>query len=127
MYFEEALTAELETIIDLFDKVFPANATQGINPPYLVYLSSEGVPDKAIKEGYLNIKEVSCELNIIHSDYPKMKELTRSVLAKIRSFQGREIGFDGPFIQNVAYEDPVEIYENEIDSYRCVLNITVKF
>lgn len=132
MYFEEALRAELNAIDDLTDKVFPLNATEGTKAPYLIYVSSEGVQDKSL-QGYLSNKEVDCEINILHESYAGMKDLTKSVLSKILTFQGRSIGGIGTlqkggiFIQNVTYEKPVEIYEQEVDLYRSVTEFKFRF
>jgi hypothetical protein len=129
MNFEEALRAELGTLTELSNKVFPLNADEGTKAPYVVYISSEGVQVKTL-QGYMGNKEVDCEINILHDSYANMKALTKEVLAKIISFQGRSIGDlfskDGPFIQNVTYSKPVEIYEKEVSLYRSVIDITVK-
>jgi hypothetical protein len=126
MTFEEALRAELSSITGLSNKVFPLHAKEGIKAPYVIYLSSEGVRDKSF-EGYLGTQEVECEINIIHSTYSNMKSLTKLVLNKIISFQGNYIGGYGPLIQNVSYEKPVELYENEVSLYRCLIDIKVRF
>jgi hypothetical protein len=126
MNFEEALTAELTMIDGLAHKVFPLNAKEGTVPPYIVYLSSEGVQDKSF-EGYLISKEVECEINILHSTYREMKGLTKLVLEKIISLQGRTIGEGGPSIQNLSYEKPIELYEKDIKQYRSVIDVKFKF
>jgi hypothetical protein len=126
MNFEEALTAELNAVEGLANKVFPLNAKEGTTPPYIIYLSSEGIMDKCF-EGYLISKEVECELNILHKKYIGMKNLTKMVLDKIISFQGRKIGEGGPLIQNLSYEKPVELYEKDIKQYRTVIEFKFKF
>lgn len=125
MDFEEALTAELEQIEGLMDKVFPLNAEEGTEAPYLIYVGSEGLEDKTL-DGYSDSKEIDCELNIMQYSYSGLKYLTKQVLSKVKSFQSRKIGDDGPFIQNISYNDSVEIYEKEVDLYRCVIEIKVK-
>lgn len=122
MNFEEALRVELSTICN---KVFPLNAPEGTKSPFIVYVSSEGIQDKSL-DGYLNSKEVECGINILHSNYPGMKDITRNVIEKLKTFQSRVIG-EGPFIQNVTYENVDEFFDHEIALYRCVLNIKVKF
>jgi hypothetical protein len=135
MNFEEALKGELisasqdlKEITDngVIDKVFPLNAPEGIKPPFIVYVSSEGIPDKTL-QGYLNSKQVVCEIHILHGSYSDIKSLTKLVLEKIRSFQDRIIGQDGPFIQNVTYDTPTEVYEKEVYLYRSSFDLTVKF
>lgn len=126
MSFEDALKAELSQTTKLKSKVFPLNARMGIVPPFLVFVSTEGVRDKTLK-GYLTTKEVSVELNILSTTYQEMKEITRLVLDKIISFQERTIGESGIFIQEVSYSSPTELYENELKSYRSLLEVTFKF
>jgi hypothetical protein len=126
MNFEEALTAELTMVEGLDNKVFPLNAKEGTIPPYIVYLSSEGIQDKSF-DGYLITKEVECEINILHSTYREMKDMTKLVLEKIISFQGRSIGETGPLIQNLSYEKPIELYEKDIKQYRSVIDLKLKF
>lgn len=126
MNFEEVLRAELSLIDSLTDKVFPLNATEGTEAPYIIYVSSEGLFDKSF-EGYLNSKEVNCEINILVSNYSNLKALSKLVIAKIISFQGRIIGQNGPLIKNVTYEISPEIYEKEVSLYRSVIDLKVKF
>jgi hypothetical protein len=126
MNFEEALVVELSTIPDLINKIFPLMAPEGTKPPFIVYVSSEGIPDKTL-QGYLSSKEVFCEIHVVHSNYGSVKNLSKQVLAKIQTFYGRAIGIDGPFIQNVTYDKPVEVYEKEVSLYRSSFDLTVKF
>lgn len=126
MNFEEALRVELTSIPLLQNKIFPLSAPEGTKAPYLVYVSSEGVNDKSLN-GYLDSKEVDCEINIICSRYSDLKTLTRETISKIISFQGRSIGNDGPVIQNVTYHKPVEDHERETNQHICVFDITVRF
>jgi len=125
MNFEQALTAELEQIEGLMDKVFPLNAEEGTKAPYLIYFGSEGLEDKTL-DGYLESKEVECELNIMQYSFLELKYLSKQVLDKVKSFQSRVIGEDGPFIQSISYQKPVVLYEKEVNLYRCVIEITVK-
>lgn len=135
MDFEDALTTELVSISGLTDKVFPLVAkgkkkTGNPTPivvPYLIYKSSEGLEEKSLTGYDLDIKRVDCEINIIHKSYDDMKILTRLVLAKVLSFQSRVIGTGGPYIQNVIYENPVELYEEKPDLNRCVINFEFHF
>jgi hypothetical protein len=122
MNFEEALRAELGTIEGLQNKVFPLNAPEGTKTPFMIYVSSEGIQDKTL-QGYLNSKEVDCEIYILADSYTELKRVIKEVLLKITSFPGRVIGDDGPYIQNVTYTPPVELYEQAIKLYRCAFDL----
>lgn len=127
MKFEEALEAELTVIAGLNDKVFPLNATKGTPVPYVVYVSSEGLPDKCF-DGHLNSREVGCEINILASSYRNLKSLSKLVMDKLISFQGRIIGTDGPTIDNITFDDDSpELYEDQVKFYRKIINITVSY
>lgn len=126
MSFESALREELSSISGLSGKVYPLAAPEGAKPPYTVVISSEGLPDKTL-EGYQDSKEVPIELDIIGADYAEMKALEIAIISKIQTFQGRAIGSAGPFIQEVSYDEPVELYEQLPKWYRCNLNGRVNF
>lgn len=127
--FEPALVQELKTITALENRIYPltapeATASGGV--PYLIYASSEGLRDKTLG-GHLNSKEVRAELNIIAKKYSDMKAITKQVIALLITFEGRQIGTDGPFIEELTYQMPVEMYESEPGLYRCIIELSVFF
>jgi hypothetical protein len=124
--FEPALVQELKTITALENRIYPltapeATASSGV--PYLIYASSEGLRDKTLG-GHLDSKEVRAELNIIAQKYSDMKAITKQVIALLITFEGRQIGTDGPFIEELTYQMPVEMYESQPDLYRCVVEFS---
>jgi hypothetical protein len=124
MYFEEALLVELKAL-DGFNKVSPGMVKQGTPAPYLFYLSSE-INDKSL-DGYLDSGEVFCEINIVTDKYSQLATLRQLVVNKLISFQGRSIGNSEIFIQNFTYEKPVELYEKEVNQFRCLIDCKFKF
>src|SRR5690606_3217360 len=113
MSFEPALVQELRSITALGGRVYPLFAPEAVKKngvPYLIYASSEGLRDKSLG-GYLDSKEVRGELNIIAERYADMKAITKQVVALLMGFEGRRIGTDGPYIEEVTYQMPVELYE----------------
>jgi hypothetical protein len=123
MEFEPAIVLELEAIEGLSSKVFPLVATEGVAAPYIAYVSSEGLRDKSLT-GYMESKAIDVELNIMARTYKEMKHLTKTVLDKVIGFQSRAIGEVGPFIQELTYQKPVELYEHQPKLHRCVIDIT---
>ncbi|MEK5415061.1 DUF3168 domain-containing protein [Paenibacillus sp. FSL L8-0708] len=121
--FEDALSFELESMNGFRDKVYPAFAP-GTPVPYLVYISSEGVRVKTL-EGFTRRRRIEVELNIVTKLYREMKEFSKVAIDKLISMEGRVIGEDGPFIQELTYEKPVEIYEEGPKLYRCLIDFTV--
>lgn len=124
MDFEKALTKELKSI-NGFNKVSPHMVKQGTPAPYLFYLSSEGVFDKTLN-GYLDSKEVFCEINIVTDKYEQLKPLVKLVIDKLISMQSRTIGTSNIYIQNVTYVKPVELYEKDVNQFRCLIDCTFK-
>jgi len=128
--FEEALTAELKTIVALNGRVFPLEAPEepfDLTSPYLIFGSSEGIRTKDLSTGYQAGKSVQGELNVMAPRYADMKSIMNSVIDKIISFQSREIGVDGPFVQEVTYREPVEMFEDKPKLYRSVVEFEVYF
>ena len=127
MTFEAALRAELVTIPDLQDKVFPIRAPEGTEAPYLIYLTSPGEYDKSF-EGWHKNKAVAVELNIIHNSTTKLRALTREVMALVMTFEGKALGETGPVVDEIVFEgDSVEMYEPQADLYRKVINMRIYY
>lgn len=126
--FESALRHEIVSAIPaLGGRVYPlfapeANRHSGV--PYVIYGSSEGLKDKTLG-GFLSSKEVRAEVNVIAERYSEMKAITKEVITLLVSFEGRQIGVDGPYISEVSYQMPVEMYENQPDLYRSSIEFSV--
>jgi len=130
MDFEAALTQELKTIAALGNRVYPhvspeANAKVGI--PYLIYVSSAGERLKSLGEGYLEGNEVRAEINVMTAKYKDLKAIVNDVLELLIGMEQRAIGTNGPFIQELTYTQPVELYEEKPQLYRCVIELNTFF
>lgn len=121
MSLEKALREKLEPFVP---NVVPLIAPEGMNTPYIVYKSSEGVQERGL-EGNLAIKDVEVELHIVASSYSEMKDKTKLVLSDIKNWQRVKIGTDQIFVQTTTYTKPVEIYENETKTFHCFFDITI--
>lgn len=128
--FEQALREEIVNAIpELGGRVYPLNApeaTKHNGVPYLIYASSEGLRDKTL-DGYLLSKEVRAELNVVAERYSDMKAITKQVIALLIGLEGRQMGADGPYIEELNYEMPVELYENQPKLYRCLVEFSAYF
>jgi len=130
MDFEAALTQELKTIAALGNRVYPhvapeANAKAGV--PYLIYVSSYGVRLKSLGEGFLEGKEVRAEINVMTARYKDMKAIVNDVIELLIGMEQRTIGTNGPFIQELTYNQPVELYEEKAKLYRSVIEFNTFF
>lgn len=117
MEFEESLNIELSTIAGFNGKIFPLYAAEGEEPPFLIYVSSEGKVTQTL-DGWTNEKEVEFEIHVIAKSYFKMKTLTKETIDKLSSFHQREIGNNGLFIKSISSEQPIEVHEKDIGYYR---------
>lgn len=128
--FEQALREEIVNAIPaLGGRVYPLfapEATKHNGVPYLIYASSEGLRDKMLG-GYLDSKEVRGEINVIAERYADMKAITKQAVALLVGMEGRQIGTDGPHIEEITYQMPVEMYESQPQLHRCVVEFSAHF
>ncbi|MGG4552608.1 DUF3168 domain-containing protein [Paenibacillus humicus] len=127
MDFEEALTMELKTISQVENRVYPLSAPEKTKSPYIAYTSPEGLRVNTVSNGYLPDKSVEGEINIIAPRYSTMKQITSQVIDLLVSMSQREIGTGGPFINEMIYEKPVELYEAQVNLYRCLIDYKAHF
>jgi hypothetical protein len=126
MKFEEALVYELSEIAEIRDKIFPLSAPEDSEPPFVIYVSSEGVKVASL-EGYSDLTETTFEIHVTTVDYATLKSVTKQVMDKIFSFYSRAIGEAGPFIKSVSIDEPVESKVEELDFNRCAFDCHVRF
>ncbi len=126
MDFEQALAHELRSIIGLETKVFPQKAEEDTKPPFVVYISSEGESVMALS-GPTDMTELTCEIHVVTDTYENLKNITKSVLDKVKSFFQRTIGEDGPHIKSISHLEPVEDIDNNLNYHRSSFDIRVRF
>lgn len=123
---EKALRYELNQIPEITNKIYPTNAPEGKEPPYLVYILSRYEQTKTLTEIKNNI-EASYLLNVLASSYAQMKEITKKVKDKVLTFHQRNIGTEGIFIVDLTINNISETYEHELKLYRGIIDITFWF
>lgn len=130
MELEEAMIVELDAISRISGKVFPLAAPRTdinnnpITAPYVTYKATYGMRVNSL-DGYLNSRSVEVELNLVAPSYQTMKSITRSIMDIIIGFQSRIIGGNGPFVQEVIYEEPEELFEALPKLHRCEMRFTI--
>jgi hypothetical protein len=125
MNFEESLRYELATITGLEDKVYPLNASEGVEPPFVVYVSSEGEEIQTL-DGYTGLTEITTEIHVVAASYDELKRFERAVIDKMQTFFGRIIGIDGVYVKSFSYTEPTETHENETGYERAVFDTRVR-
>jgi hypothetical protein len=135
MNLEDALSIELRSITEFSKEkdettiynIYPLNAPEGVEAPYLVYLSGELMEVKSL-DGFISYGNVNIELNILALEYSDMKDLSKKVLTLIKTFLKRKIGDDGPYIQNLTLDpDSPEMWEEQVKLYRKIISFNIKF
>jgi hypothetical protein len=126
MDFEQALVYELQTITGLSGKVFPQKAEDETEPPFVVYISSEGEPIMTLS-GPTDMTELTCEIHVVTESYDQLKSLTKAVLERIKSFFRRNIGQGGPLIKSISHLEPTEDIDNNLKYHKSSFDIRVRF
>lgn len=124
MDFEQALRAELVPLSNLANKVFPLFAPEGTTPPFIVYQKIRTDYVKTL-DGTQTKRDGWYEFDILAPTYSELQTQYTQLVTKLKTFTGRTIGTNGPFIENVTIENAVELYENQVDWHR--MNMEVKF
>lgn len=124
MDFEQALVHELSSITALNGKVFPTAASENTNPPFCLYVSSEGEKIQTLG-GYVDGKEVNCTIHVVAQTYDGLKSIIKQVLEKVSSFFGRAIGINGPIVKSFDYTQPTETFDEELDIHSSTFDIKV--
>lgn len=122
MDFESALRAELASITELTNKVFPLAGLEGTETPFVIYAKSNTDFIKTM-DGTSTTRHGRYELNLISNTYANLQSLLVSVKNKLISFEKRVIGTSGPFIQSVVIENINELYEEQVKFYRAYFEI----
>jgi hypothetical protein len=121
--FEQALRVELISIPELNNKVFPLFAKEGTQTPYLVY-SGSYEPFKTL-DGITNDIKGECDLNLICKTYEELNSLCKKINDKLITFQSRNIGVNGPFIQDISVKTPIK--ERDGTYYVALIEIIVNY
>lgn len=119
MDIEQGLRAELKTIPELANKVYPLTAPEGTKPPYLVYHLTNSNRLKSLN-GYAGSMFATYQLDVIHESYSGLKSLMDSILAKLKNYTGN-IGGTGPYIENTDILTEFETYEHESNLYHGII------
>lgn len=126
MIFEEGLSIELGSIVDLTEKIFPIIAPQKTEQPFVIY-KKDNVKFKKTFDGISNKAEAIYSLVLVEKDYAKLQRISSDVISKLLSLQGRPIAAIGPVIENITAEILGDKYEYELDNFRQDIQIKVNY
>ena len=126
MDFEQALTAELSAIPGLGNNVFPIVAPQDTASPYLTYSleKNERVQNLAGHDGLVRSQY---QLNLFHASYAGLKALKKAVIQNLKTYNLRNVGGTGPYIQQVEILSELEAYEEGVKLYKGIIEFDVHY
>lgn len=126
MDLEQGLTAELSSIAGLTGKVFPIMATQGTLAPYLTYILGGNERAKTLS-GHDGLVGSQYQFDLYHSTYASLKALKKLVIANLKTYDLRNIGATGPYIQQVEIITDFETYENAVELFRGIIEFNIHY
>lgn len=124
---ETALRLEINTSIpELKDKIYPTNAPEGSQGPYLVYARINTRKIKTL-EGYTNKQALSYMFSIMATKYSDMVRLRKQVEELLLSLSGKTIGAEGIYIEDIDINNMNEQYEHELGVNRGIIDFTIYY
>jgi hypothetical protein len=124
---ETALRYELIKVIpELNNQIYPTNAPEGSQGPYLVYARITTRKEKTL-EGYTNKQALSYMFSIMATKYSEMKSLTKKVEDLLISLPKTSIGTQGIYIEDIDINNVTEQYEHELKVNRGIIDFTIYF
>ena len=123
---EAALVYELKNRIPEFkDEIYPTNASETAERPYLVYARISTKKTKTL-EGFTGNNELSFMFSIMAKRYADMKSLTAKVEDFLLSLPGTYIGEDKDiYVQDLTINNIAEQYEHELKVNRGIIDFTI--
>jgi hypothetical protein len=124
---ETALRHELiQAIPELTDKIYPTNAPEGSQGPYLVYTRINTSKIKTL-EGYTNKQALSYMFSIMATKYSDMVRLRKQVEELLLSLSRKTIGAEGIYIEDIDINNMNEQYEHELGVNRGIIDFTIYY
>ena len=125
---ETALRYELiQAIPALNNQIFPTNAPEGSQGPYLVYARINTRKTKTL-EGYTNKESLSYMFSIMATKYSDMVKVRKQVEELLEGMPQREIGNTTKFfIEDLSINNITEQYEHELGVNRGIIDFTIYY
>lgn len=122
---ETALRYELiKAIPELNNQIYPTNAPEAADKPYLVYARINTTKVKTL-EGMTGKEYLSYMFSIMATSYKDMKSLTKKVEVLLASLPGQTIG--NYYIEDIDINNVTEQYEHELKVNRGIIDFTIYY
>lgn len=125
---EMALRYELiNAIPELNNQVYPTNAPEGADKPYLVYMRSNTDLGKDL-DGFTGKQDLSFVFNPMAVKYSDMKRIRDAVERLLINMPETSIGEDGVFfVEDININRIEEQYEHQLGVNRGIVDFTIYF
>lgn len=124
---ETALRHELiQAIPELTDQIYPTNAPEGVEKPYLVYARITTRKTKLL-DGYTDKQALSYMLSVMSTRYADMVQIRKEVENLLLSLPRTEIGENKIHIEDININNITEQYEHELKVNRGIIDFTIYF
>lgn len=125
---ERALRYEIETRIpELVGQVYPTNAPEGAEKPYLVYYRTNTDKTKTL-EGYTDKQALTYMFSIMAIKYSDMKSLSDKVEAFLMSIIGVDIGDTTKIhVEDLKINNINETWESALGVNRGIIDFTIYY
>jgi hypothetical protein len=115
------LVKELDKIFN--NKVYPTNAPEGEQTPYLVYFYRE-IENKTL-DGYDGLYTANIVLNVFTKTFSEANSKKEILEIMLKHLTDTMLGVF--FIQEISLEETEVIYENQLKVYRGIIPATIYF
>lgn len=125
---EAALRYELvQAIPELNNRVFPTNAPEGAEKPYLVYARISTDKERTL-DGYTGGETLSFMFSVMAIKYSDMTKTRKQVEELLTGMLKREIGdVDKFYIEDLIINKIEEQYEHELKVNRGIIDFTIYY
>lgn len=125
---ESALRYELiKAIPELNNSIYPTNAPEGVDKPYLVYARITTRKTKTL-EGYTSKQALSYMFSIMAVKYSDMVRIRKQVEDLLINMTQRDIGNTTKFyIEDLDINNIDEQYEHELGVNRGIIDFTIYY
>lgn len=124
---ETALRYELIKVIpELNNQIYPTNAPEGSQGPYLVYARINTNKIKTL-EGYTNKQALSYMFSIMATKYGDMVRVRKQVEDLLLSLPGTGIGQQQIYIEDIDINNIDEQYEHQLGVNRGIIDFTIYY
>ena len=125
---ETALRYELvNKIPELNNQVFPTNAPEGADKPYLVYMRT-GTDLLKTLQGYTGDEYLSFVFNVMAVRYADMSRIRKEVQTMLMDFPSTTIGNTNKYhVEEITINNIDEQFEHQLKVNRGIIDFTIYF